>query len=314
MKRIIYYDNCWFTNVGEAFIDIGSLQLLKKIFPNEAIACVSNMTNFYYNEITENRSNPLFNYEENSHIVSDYFFCYDCDYIVLSGMFACSSYLKAEGAGRRIVDYYVKRGAKVIFLGLGGALYSKEEVNEFSEYLKDIKPELVMTRDLITYENYKNCCKCIPGIDCAFWIKESFNPKGFQKKEYDIFAFNRSNEPQDLDNNNIQIVRPWHMQYYLKEEKCKKGLMVSDSPYDYLTLYANARMVYTDLVHATIISLMYGTPVKYWYIDKRSSAFDAINGLVHQNGWLSVSSADLNKQKKEIEEEIKRHFFEIKNE
>ncbi len=40
--------------------------------------------------------------------------------------------------------------------------------------------------------------------------------------------------------------------------------MIFDTPYDYLTVYANARMVYTDLVHTTIVYLMYETQVKYW--------------------------------------------------
>lgn len=36
--KIIYDNNCWFTNVGEAFIDIGALQLIKTSFHRQASA------------------------------------------------------------------------------------------------------------------------------------------------------------------------------------------------------------------------------------------------------------------------------------
>ena len=30
--KIVYFNNCWFTNVGEAFIDLGGMELTKRIF------------------------------------------------------------------------------------------------------------------------------------------------------------------------------------------------------------------------------------------------------------------------------------------
>lgn len=45
--KILYYNNCWFTNVGEAFIDIGAMNLLKRIFPHSQIACISEMAAYY---------------------------------------------------------------------------------------------------------------------------------------------------------------------------------------------------------------------------------------------------------------------------
>lgn len=45
--RVLYYNNCWFTNVGEAFIDIGGMNLLKKIFSRDQMACCSEMTTLY---------------------------------------------------------------------------------------------------------------------------------------------------------------------------------------------------------------------------------------------------------------------------
>lgn len=41
--RILYYINCWFTNVGESFVDIGCMQLIHKILGNAQLVNVSNM-------------------------------------------------------------------------------------------------------------------------------------------------------------------------------------------------------------------------------------------------------------------------------
>ncbi|MBQ5850409.1 MAG: hypothetical protein IIW54_06310, partial [Lachnospiraceae bacterium] len=45
--NILYYNNCWFTNVGEAFIDIGSMELIRKVFKGSKIINISNMSHWY---------------------------------------------------------------------------------------------------------------------------------------------------------------------------------------------------------------------------------------------------------------------------
>lgn len=37
MSNVLYYDNCWMTNIGEAFIDIGARKLLENIGDNKII-------------------------------------------------------------------------------------------------------------------------------------------------------------------------------------------------------------------------------------------------------------------------------------
>ena len=78
--------------------------------------------------------------------------------------------------------------------------------------------------------------------------------------------------------------------------------MVSDSPYDYIMWYANADRVYTDLVHATIICLEYGTPVKYFPIDYRRDAFESIPFVGKDDDvFLRIDQAAFGKKKKFIE-------------
>ena len=91
------------------------------------------------------------------------------------------------------------------------------------------------------------------------------------------------------------------MQYFAQKEDLKENYLISDNPFDYLTVYANANKVYTDLVHATIPALVYETPVKYWYVDRRSEAFNMIEELnIDNNGFMTVDYTKLQIQKRNI--------------
>lgn len=316
--RITYFDNCWFTNVGEGFIDLGAYEIIKKVFGSETnIVTVTDMSDWYVDKnknwkslpskITKKFSSKQFNDTYLSR-TADLFELYDSDYFILAGMFACESFLNTK-ASKSILKLS-QHGTKIIFLGMGGAKYSKQEIDVFSQYLKKLNPYLVVTRDYITYENYKDVTNCIPGIDCAFWIKDSFNPKGTANKDFDIVTFNRTKEPEKYRNMKERfIIRPQHFQYEFNTQKICDNCMISDSPYDYISLYANARHVYTDLVHATIISLEYGTPVQFYPVDGRAKLFDHLEGLSKdKNDFLYSDELKLENQKKEIVSKIKKNI------
>ncbi|WP_051233586.1 polysaccharide pyruvyl transferase family protein [Butyrivibrio sp. NC3005] len=154
------------------------------------------------------------------------------------------------------------------------------------------------------YKQYKDVAPCVKGVDCAFWTVDVFDPRGFADSDYDVVTFNRSEEPEIFKDAN-NVVRPWHMQYQYRKEYSNETILISDTPYDYLTVYANARTVYTDLVHATIVSLMYGTPVKYWENGKRYKCFYALENLEKTNDILKVSEESLYIQKNRIVDEAK---------
>lgn len=297
--RVLYYNNCWFTNVGEAFIDIGGMSLLKKIFPEYPMACCSEMTTLYSRFSPCSKKIELLDYQILNRIYDPIDFM-EADYLVFPGMFACKDFVN-DCKGKIMADQMRACGTKIVFLGLGGQTYGSEEVELCKRYFEKIQPELIITRDNVTYDNYKDVAPCIRGIDCAFWINDSFNPKGFTKKKYDVITFNRSKEPEMFKDWEVPVIRPWHMQFSYKKNYFTDGRMISDTPYDYLTIYANANRVYTDLVHAVIPSLTYGVPVKYWYIDKRSYAFDAVEGLKNEDGWLTVECSRLEAQKEKLE-------------
>lgn len=303
---IINNFNCWFTNVGEAFIDLGLKNIVDNIAkknPEIKFGALSSMSNFYIGNVTDMNSparNNIFNLRE----------YYRPDVFVMTGMCLTEEMSTKENpyATRQNALGIKQLGGEIALIGVGGYKYDKNEREHVLRVLDKIKPIVMITRDSKTYNMYKDYFDCKKGLDCAFWVKDSFDPTGMNTNEYIVSSFNRTDEPEDIacmDN----LIHPWHMQYSLSSKKTrylsKKNLMVSDSPYEYLTLYANAKKVYMDLVHATIPSLVYGTPVKYYQVDNRRDAFESLTYINYDSdGFMTLDQNKLHNQKKEIENYI----------
>lgn len=312
---VMYFNNCWFTNVGEAFIDLGSHVLIKQIFGSPVrMVFATDMTEWYIEKNKNIKSIkglyvkqffPGWFKNKYSCKAMDLFSLYDTEYLILSGMFACEAFLKTSASNA--VMELAKQGMKVIFLGLGGLHYDRKEVEIFTKYLKQVKPYLIMTRDEETFHSYKDNFNCINGLDCGFWVTDAVgNLKGMAKKDYDIVTFNRSKEPAGYKDANwdTTIIRPDHFQYDFHLGKMRNHLMISDSPYDYISLYANARKVYTDLVHATVIALQFGIPVEFYPVDKRAFLFKNLSHMEKNGRELKISNIFLQKQKEKLVKEI----------
>ena len=291
-------NNCWFTNVGEAFIDIGVENIFKNIMRKNSeieYGTITPMSKYYIGKCDSDKA------------ISPEKWFYP-DLLILAGMYATESVACSKGGIRDMVMQMKANGTKVAFLGMGGNKYNEEEQRTVVEMFDEMRPEFVITRDKQTYDLYKNFVNCKRGLDCAFWLDDDFKPGKMKHNSYICSTFNRSDEPKvllDLEN----LIHPWHMQDALSKNRTKylnkENLMISDSPYDYLTLYANADRVYTDLVHATIPCLVYETPVKYYWIDNRSEAFYSVSYIkIDNDGFLSIDKEMLRREKKEIEKFI----------
>lgn len=307
--HIFYWNNCWFTNVGEAFIDIGAMELLKKLIEKSnthiPLVNISNMSAYYINKtVGDAWTHPLSMY--------DYF---RGGVVVFSGMFISEYHIKENPAFFERLEHMCSKGMRIVFLNVGQDTYSKEEADLFMQRLEGIDVPIIVTRDNITYENLKGWRskdkKILKGIDCAFWVKDVYNPKlsADARKEYDVVSYNRSPEPVEFSQWDREVVRAWHMQYSLTETKVRDNQLVSDTPYDYLTIYANANRVYTDLVHATCVALQYGIPVRFKPVDGRAAVINALENLqMDRNGFLHINEADLERQKERIVASISNEF------
>lgn len=296
-------NNCWYTNVGEAFIDIGVKNIFNKIAKqnnNLHYNTISPMSKYYIGNLLGNNYKLENIYDPTDWICPDLF--------ILPGMFGSVEFVN-NSYSIEMARKVKKNGGEIAFLGFGACKYNDIERKTVIKAMQELKPLFVITRDNKTYEMYKDFVNCTKGLDCAYWVNEDFMPNRIKlNKEYVVSTFNRSDEPNEVSKI-LGTIHPWHMQYSLNNSKSrflsKKNLMISDNPYDYITLYANANRVYTDLVHATIISLLYSVPVKYYQIDNRRGAFESLNYLAYnKDGFMSLDIDKLQNEKRQLEQKI----------
>ena len=302
-KNILYWNNCWFTNVGESFIDVGAMTLLKRIFPNGNIVSIGPMSNFYINNICGDNS-----FNKNTNAI-DWFDIFEgtFDYIVFAGMYISESFFNNNQGSFVFLKKIAKAGAKVVFLGVGCHEYTENEIICLKNAIEELNNPLIVTRDNFTYEKLKDYTRCMRGLDCAFWCIDAYDPRVLRKAKYDVVTYNRSNVPKELLDENLmgkRIVTAEHMPFFMKERYIKPNMVISDCIFDYLTVYANADCVYTDLVHATIVSLMYGKKVKFKPVDNRRDVIESINILKRNDDWIFINEEDLKILKNDIEEKI----------
>lgn len=307
---IVNNNNCWFTNVGEAFIDIGVKSIIHSISERHdeiKYGTISPMSKYYISRIQScsESKNEMNSFNPAEWIIPDIY--------IIPGMYGTENF--AESYTLDMARNIKSKGGKVAFLGFGACDYGLKERNTVLRIMKELNPLFVITRDNKTYELYKDYIECIKGLDCAFWINKDFTPQGASTKSYTVSTFNRSDEPKDVASMQ-NLIHPWHMQYLLDEKKTrylkKSNLMISDNPYDYITLYANADKTYTDLVHATIACLVYGTPVKYYQVDNRRDAFESLEYLAYDSaGFMTLNAIKLCQEKCRIEEYVENKIVQI---
>ncbi|MCX6344983.1 MAG: polysaccharide pyruvyl transferase family protein [Armatimonadetes bacterium] len=230
----------------------------------------------------------------------------------MSGMFATEEFIRTGSAAYWVNEFLQTHPEmKVLLMGVGGQQYNERETSVFLDFIKQ-KTNLAgfISRDNETYKSYKDLLSnCHPGIDCAFFVSDVYNPVGFASKDYVISTFNNMPEPALVKSLNCDVIRPEHMFYGAKYDDSIENIFISDAPYDYLSLYANAKEVHTDLVHATIVSLAYGTKVKYYHDSKRSFAFEAVGAIKDDQGYLYVPRETLQARKQAFIESVRKSLL-----
>jgi len=297
--RIVYYANCWMTNLGEAFIDIGAEQLLKQAAPDSEVILLTPMS-FHYNNALRVAAKSSITKEECDSRTAHLGRYMDADVFVMSGMYATEEYL-AVGSANHWVNPFLESHphTKVLFMGVGGEKYTEQEVAAFTRYIQaKINLAGFISRDDDIYGLYRERIPdCHPGMDCAYFCGDIYAPKGFANKEYVVSTFHSGPEPARVKDLACDVIRPEHMFHTAAYRPNRQNTFISDTPHEYLSLYANAREVYTDLVHATIVSLTYDVPVRYSGKSKRSQAFDAAGAAPNAAGFLTVSREEFSRRK-----------------
>lgn len=318
----------WATNMGNAFYDLGVQYLLQAANPEAKIYFTSDRPEYAWNRYNAANANSLCCFE--------YF--QDMNYLVFTGPMLSMMCLKYW---EKTLANLNKKGTKIILLSAGSNLYNEEEKKEVSEFLKHHRFYALFSRDEETYLNYREYFDhSYNGICCAFYISDYFNPYSLQIDPYVVFDFETYEEPVFWENDSkwdfefhdrkycwdkhlkrirkriykksyddmfgeYQIIRTKHSLYQPRNLYEGNHIYLSDVPYDYLNIYANATAVFSDRVHACVAALAQGTPAMLFNPTGRSKLINRVCKDNFNDIYSHPITIDMSYLKQEKEMQIK---------
>lgn len=309
--KILYYGACWPTNIGNAFIDYGSIHSIKFAVPGANVFFASELPRWLCRANNGDMDESI----DLSELI-------EIDALVVSGMTICDEFIRVEGP---ILSRLSNEGVRIFFLGCGGALYDQSEIKNFIKFLKGINVSGFISRDEMAY---KYCSPSFPkshdGIDCAFFLPDTFVPAKLKIKDFVVFNFDSMKEPPIKTDQ--YIIRAHHscleafpsnsisgknyLPYRIRESfsfKQRKTIkigqydlrntLISDIPEDYLNLYANTSATYSDRVHACIATLSFGHFARLYSDTPRALAFKRVGAIDIVNKLVKIDMDKLNNDK-----------------
>jgi len=310
-KYVLYY-KLWWNNIGNAFIDLGTLYILRKIFSKESIHSLSG---FYVDLIR--MQHDLTRISRRKRIATvfpvtirnilkkisklkgkELYLSYNYisprnTFEILEEIKNAPMYIVLAGA---ILDKFILqiiypriknllRHSHVILLGVSGSSYSDPEINYATKVLKEIKPYILISRDKLTYDYFSNLAEySYNGIDSSFYLPDLYKPLKLANTKYVVIVSDIGEENREFyikckDCKKIYSIHSLkaHLSYdIIKKLLLKKNMFFSDNPYDYITLYSNAKEVHSLRIHACVVALAYGTPCRYYGSELRAKLFENI--------------------------------------
>ena len=307
--RILILNGCWSPNIGNAFVNIGTEVIVRSIFGDCDIIYSADVANkWFFGVPTESGK-----YVINSFNISKYM---DVDLVVWGGMILTRyNFELAEP----IFMEFNKKEIPILFIGAGADEYTKEEADYVAGILEKIKYIGIITRDDKTYDLFSQFdflqWKIVKGIDAAFFVSEYKIPE-LNLEPYDVECFDRINVPY-IEHNNKRVITTHHdcfgrlpLRYIYNEDT-----LISELPYDYLTLYKNVDITYTERVHACIVTLAYGHRARLYSDTIRASLFDRVieNGSERiTNDIVSVDMERLKREKQKVLRNVKTFYQAFK--
>ncbi len=289
--KVVFHGSCWPTNIGNSFVNLGAIYSLKSALGIHGdVFHVGGMSNYLFN-IKGKLDNSL-NIGE----------VVDCDYLVHAGMTMCDEHLIASVP---VYQQYANRGTKIIFAGGGAFKYNEEEVKIVRDALKKFPVYGLISRDRYAFEKYGDLAQhSYDGIDSALFIADCVQPVPLDVPEFDVMTFDQLKEP-DIKHEEQLVFRTHHTCWpnWIRPEYFENPkTLISDLPSDYLALYKQAKVTYSDRVHACIAALAFGN--KAMYFSKNSPRIRMFNRIGVPDILKMPVQLDMEQLKKEKEEQV----------
>jgi len=262
------------TNIFLSYITREKLRKTRKVVPTKALKMLKKVLSTRYGPFRDS----LFGVKYSADFSFELITATKANYIVISGV----------GLSRWFINLYKdilialsEKDRKIIFLGGGAVQYTSDEAKFVTKFLKKIKPYAIVTRDIWSFNHFGELATHnYNGIDSGFFVSDAYGGENVKLDlpKYLVFTFDKIAEPK-VDTN-FKIIRLHHTFWTFAETKSlldgKPNTFISDSPYDYLLLYASAEEVHTDRVHSCVAACAYGRPFRLYYKSQRARLFERI--------------------------------------
>jgi len=274
----------WSTNIGNAFINLGSIHALKEAAPDSETQLFSNFSTWLFRTVNKSPVGFLLRKDGDIKPVFDLVGAAKIDFLVSSGAILTAT---QDLRSKKISQKLRSKGVKRIINGGGPqeGQYEEKKIEKIRDNLAQMKLYAFISRDEISFKNFHDLAEhSYNGIDCGFFVNDYFTPFQLEYPEFVIFNFDSITEPKiKVDK---EIIRTHHASVSIKSIKKyltarkkyfgSSNTLISDIPEDYLTLYANTKATYSDRVHACVATLAYGHPAQLYGTTPRSLLFDRI--------------------------------------
>lgn len=184
-RTVALVSGFWGQNVGNAFFNVGGKWILQQVFPESHVEFIQDQPG-YRTFHRKSSGNPKRDLVLLKHL--------KCDYLVLQGpmlMTAFRPLWEESFAALR------ERGTKIILLSAALLTYTEEEIVACREFLAQYPPAIMVTRDRVTYEVFKDICEWVyDGIDSAFFAPKAVRPFELALDPYITVNFDRYPEPR----------------------------------------------------------------------------------------------------------------------
>lgn len=303
IMKIGLFTSVYFNNIGNAFIDFGAEEQIRRAMPSGAeLVKLSQCANFSASlgRLFDLKYNKFVNWlwtHSQKYINSHHDMAYSgvstldvfspmkiamLDYLVIPGCVLTTSFFKIYG---RLLEDKTKQGCNLIFWAASGNYYSESELKCVRAWLVKLKPYSITFRDSVAYDYYKDYSSNVfNGIDNVFFVNLVNLPKcDTIVNPYCVInidsKYNSKVEKQlssELKDKNVIYTdhEPYPYRKIGKLAGC--NIMCSDYPLDYLFLYKNVDVTYSDRVHACIPTLSFGNKAQLFSDSPRIALFENV--------------------------------------
>ncbi len=283
------------TNLGNGVISEGAVYLVKEALPGAEVTRVSNLSAYAVHSLRESGLNLVL--RKIGILKPKYLDVYsfkpllqELDLFIIPGCWFDKSNIQYI---LPIIRDLKKLGIPYLVVGAGGGDYSEESKLAVLKLLREYPPTASIVRDSDAESMFSKLK--VPthrGIDLGFFINDAVPiPESRIKQDYLVVVSDRVQFSYPKQENVIYAhhnlsdltvtSRVYRLLYSLVHRQLKREngfVFVSDILEDYLRLYARAKEVHTDRLHAAVVSLAYGTPVQLHHYSARHKLLEGIVG------------------------------------